>query len=89
MQTSTAADVFIHSLNASAPGAGTAVCAITEDEVHVWTVELTRIPMLAEAFSRDEHERAARLDSEEKRWRFRAARYALRMILASYLKLTP
>lgn len=90
MQTSPTADVYLHSLNAPAQGAvAPDVCAISGQEVHIWTVELKRIPVLAEAFSRDEHERAARLDSEDSRWRFRAARSALRMILASYLKLSP
>ena len=90
MQTSLTADFHIHSLSALAQGAEAPdLCEISEQEVHVWTVELTRIPFLAEAFSRDEHERAARLDSEESRGRFRAARSALRMVLASYLKLSP
>ena len=90
METSTATDVFNQSLNAPAlSGEPPEVCTISEQEVHVWTVELTRTPVLIEAFSRDEHERAARLDSEEMRGRFRSARSALRMILARYLKLSP
>ena len=90
MQTFTAADVHNQLLNAPALGGeAPKVCTISEQEVHVWTVDLSRIAVLAEAFSRDEHERAARLDSEESRWRFRAAHSALRMILARYLKLSP
>lgn len=88
MRTFTTADVYLQFLNAPAPGAEVPnVCVISEQEVHVWTVELTRIQVLEEALSSDEKERAARLDSEEAPRRFRAAHSALRMILAAYLKL--
>lgn len=88
MQTSTTADFFIkYWLNAPDERAGGV--AISEQEVHVWTVDLTRVPVIDEALSCDEHERAGRFDFEEHRQRFKAARSALRMILARYLKLAP
>lgn len=88
MQTSTTADVYLHLLNAPAQGAEAPdVAAISEQEVHVWTVNLARVPVLDEALSHVEHERSAQFDSEVDRRRFKAARSALRTILTRYLKL--
>ncbi|HEX5702331.1 MAG TPA: 4'-phosphopantetheinyl transferase superfamily protein [Pyrinomonadaceae bacterium] len=88
MRTLTTADVFIQSLNAPVQvGDAADVCAISEQEVHVWTVNLTRVPVLDEVLSHDEHERAEQLNSEDERRRFKAARSALRTILSRYIEL--
>ena len=88
MQTLLTADVHIHSLGALAQGAEAPdVCAISEQEVHVWTVNLTRVPVLDEVLSHDEHERAEQLNSEDERRRFKAARFALRVILTRYVEM--
>ena len=88
MQTLTTADIYIQSLDA--PGlAGEAadVCAISEQEVHVWTVNLTRVLVRDEVLSHDEHERAEQFNSEADRRRFKAARFALRTILTRYVEM--
>jgi|SRR5687767_14372558 len=88
MHTLTTADVYIQTLNAPAQAGETAeFCAISEQEVHVWTVNLTRVPVLDEALSHDEHERAEQFNAEADRRRFKAARSALRTILTRYLEL--
>src|SRR5688572_3399448 len=88
MQTLTTADVYIQSLDASAlAGEAADVCAISEQEVHVWTVNLTRVPVLDEVLSHDEHERAEQFKSEADRRRFKAARFALRTILTRYVEM--
>ena len=88
MRTLTTADVYIQLLNAPAQAGEPAdVRSISEEEVHVWTVNLARVPVLDEALSHDEHERASQFSSEADRRRFKAARSALRTILSRYLKL--
>lgn len=55
--------------------------------VDVWTVKLSAPTRDAWAIlSVDEHERARRLHDEPSRWRFAAARVALRQVLARYCR---
>jgi 4'-phosphopantetheinyl transferase len=62
--------------------------ALSEDEVHVWTVALERpesdVRRMARLLSADETERAERFRIERVRRRFVVCRGALRLILARY-----
>ena len=60
-------------------------------DLHVWRVDLTACdePGGAALLSRDERARVARLVNERARIRFRAARIAMRRLLAGYLRLGP
>jgi 4'-phosphopantetheinyl transferase len=61
------------------------------DEVHVWSVDLDRLPeaVLGEPLSADERERGRRFRFERDRRRFVTARGLLRRLLGRYLGLEP
>jgi 4'-phosphopantetheinyl transferase len=62
---------------------------ISEDEVHVWKVDLSASVPDVRVLSRDEHERAARFHFERDRQHFKVSRSALRIVLGRYLSLPP
>ena len=69
--------------------AGPALPTISEDEVHLWKVDLTAAIPDVRVLARDEHERAARFHFEKDRQHFKVSRSALRIVLGRYLNLPP
>lgn len=67
--------------------------ALSDAEVHVWRVTLSRAPeetrSLARLLSADEVDRAGRFHFQRDRDRFVVARATLRLILGSYLRVSP
>ncbi len=58
-------------------------------QVHIWKANLDEIKDPCDCLSRDEEQRAARLQSPEKSARFRKARCTLRRLLAAYSSQSP
>ncbi len=64
--------------------------ALTERDVHIWQIDLTRKQHgIDSMLSLTEHERAARFHFEQDRVKFKTARAALRSILGRYLHASP